>query len=43
LLTAYVLENCAPRPLKRLYDRRDEMMHALSVAAEAARLRDGRG
>jgi deoxyhypusine synthase len=29
LLTAYAMETHAPRPLKRLYDRRDELMAAL--------------
>lgn len=29
LLTAYVLNQCQPRQLKRLYDRRDEMMEKL--------------
>lgn len=29
LLTAYVLERCQPRPLKRLYDRRGEMLEQL--------------
>ena len=29
IMTAYVLDVCAPRPLKRLYDRRDEMMARL--------------
>jgi len=29
LLTAYVLERSAPRPLKRLYDRRPELMEQL--------------
>ncbi len=32
LLTAYVLENVPPRPLKRLFDRRDEMLEALREA-----------
>lgn len=32
LLTAYVLENVPPRPCKRLYDRRDEMLEALRDA-----------
>ena len=43
LLTAYVLENCSPRPLKRLYDQRESLVKILSVAAEDARIRDGRG
>ncbi|MGQ9560939.1 MAG: homospermidine biosynthesis protein [Candidatus Oleimicrobiaceae bacterium] len=29
LLTAYVLSNAAPRPHKRLYDRRDQLVQAL--------------
>ena len=37
ILTAYVLENCPRRPLKRLYDRRDAMVKALRDAALAAR------
>lgn len=37
ILTAYALENCAPRPLKRLYDRRSELMSALRAAADKAR------
>jgi len=32
LLTAYVLENVPPRPCKRLYDRRDEMLESLRDA-----------
>ncbi|MBD3160804.1 MAG: deoxyhypusine synthase [Candidatus Eisenbacteria bacterium] len=32
LLTAYVLENVPPRPLKRLYDRREEMLEAMRDA-----------
>lgn len=32
LLTAYILENVPPRPCKRLYDRRDEMLDALRDA-----------
>ncbi len=31
ILTAYLLENCEPRPLKRLYDRRAEMLAALEA------------
>src|SRR5512138_3153465 len=30
LLTAYVLSRCRPRPLKRLYDRRDAMLQKLA-------------
>jgi deoxyhypusine synthase len=29
IITAYVLANCQPRPLKRLYDRRDELYQKL--------------
>jgi deoxyhypusine synthase len=29
ILTAYVINQCAPRPLKRLYDRRDELVDRL--------------
>ena len=32
LLTAYALARHAPRPLKRLYDRRAEMMEAFRKA-----------
>jgi hypothetical protein len=32
LLTAYILENVPPRPLKRLYDHREEMLEALREA-----------
>ena len=32
LLTAYALARCEPRPLKRLYDRREGMYEALSAA-----------
>ncbi len=32
LLTAYVLENVPPRPCKRLYDRREDMLEALRDA-----------
>jgi deoxyhypusine synthase len=32
ILAAYVLTRCQARPLKRLYDRRDEMMVALRAA-----------
>jgi len=38
LLTAYVLENVPPRPLKRLYDRRDEMLTSLREAHIRAEL-----
>ncbi|HEY7877851.1 MAG TPA: deoxyhypusine synthase [Gemmatimonadaceae bacterium] len=36
LLTSYALARCAPRPLKRLYERRGEMMDALRREAAAA-------
>jgi deoxyhypusine synthase len=29
ILTAYVINQCAPRPLKRLYDRREELLATL--------------
>ena len=32
LMTAYALQNAAPRPLRRLYDRRDELMDNLTHA-----------
>jgi deoxyhypusine synthase len=32
IMAAYVLDVCEPRPLKRLYDRRDEMMARLKDA-----------
>ncbi len=32
ILTAYVLECCKPRELKRLYDRREEMLAVLTQA-----------
>ncbi len=31
LLTAYLMENASPRPLKRLYDRRSEMLEDLTT------------
>ncbi|MBW4515961.1 MAG: deoxyhypusine synthase [Timaviella obliquedivisa GSE-PSE-MK23-08B] len=45
IMTAYVINQCAPRPLKRLYDRRDELVEklrqdylaALSYSAEQPR------
>ncbi len=37
ILTAYALSKCAPRPLKRLYDRREPLVSALSEAYRAAR------
>jgi len=38
LLATYVLENVPPRPLKRLFDRRDEMIEALRDAHLQARV-----
>ncbi len=35
LLTAYALARCAPRPLKRLYDRREAMYDAIQSAYES--------
>jgi deoxyhypusine synthase len=37
LLTAYVLQKCQPRPLKKLYDRRDEMLEKLRTDYLAAK------
>ena len=37
LLTAYLMENCKPRPLKRLFDRRAVMLGRLKERALAAR------
>lgn len=37
IMTAYVTNQCAPRPLKRLYDRREAMLEQLRVDYEAAR------
>jgi len=31
ILTAYLLENCRPRPLKRLYDQREQMLAELKA------------
>lgn len=31
LITAYVMNQCSPRPLKRLYDRREEMLTKLKL------------
>ena len=36
LLTAYVMNKCQPRPLKRLYDRREEMLSKLRTDYQAA-------
>jgi deoxyhypusine synthase len=38
ILTAYVINQCEPRSLKRLYDRRDEMLAKLKADYEAAKL-----
>lgn len=38
IMTAYVINQSAPRALKRLYDRRDEMMAKLKADYEAAKL-----
>jgi deoxyhypusine synthase len=38
LLTAYILENVPPRPLKRLYARREEMLEALRDAHLSTRV-----
>jgi deoxyhypusine synthase len=35
LLTAYALARCAPRPLKRLYDRREAMYDAIQSAYDS--------
>jgi hypothetical protein len=35
IMTAYALSLGCQRPLKRLYDRRDELMEALLVAYKA--------
>lgn len=39
LLTAYVMNQCQPRPLKRLYDRREEMLEKLRAAYQLAKTR----
>ncbi|MDX2217249.1 MAG: deoxyhypusine synthase [Oculatellaceae cyanobacterium bins.114] len=39
IMTAYVMSQCAPRPLKRLYDRREEMLDRLRLAYYAAKTR----
>jgi deoxyhypusine synthase len=41
MLTAYALARCKPRPLKRLYDRREEMYEAISTAYQAREKRGG--
>jgi deoxyhypusine synthase len=37
ILTAYVVNQCEPRPLKRLYDRREAMLATLQADYEAAK------
>ncbi len=37
ILTAYVINQCEPRPLKRLYDRRDQLLAELKADYEAAK------
>jgi deoxyhypusine synthase len=37
ILTAYVINQCPARPLKRLYDRRDEMLEQLRQDYQAAK------
>jgi deoxyhypusine synthase len=37
IITAYVTNQCQPRPLKRLYDRRSEMVAKLKADYEAAK------
>lgn len=39
LLTAYVMKQCQPRQLKRLYDRREEMLEKLRIDYLAAKTR----
>ncbi len=39
ILTAYVISQCPPRPLKRLYDRREEMLEKLRLDYLEAKLR----
>jgi deoxyhypusine synthase len=43
ILTAYALERHAPRPLRRLYDRREELLRKLTVAYEEAAGKRGPG
>lgn len=38
IITAYVINQCPPRPLKRLYDRRGELMEKLRLDYLAAKL-----
>ena len=39
LFTAYVMNQCQPRSLKRLYDRREEMLEKLRAAYQLAKTR----
>jgi deoxyhypusine synthase len=36
IITAYVMSQCTPRPLKRLYDQRDELVGKLRADYEVA-------
>ncbi|MEP0915466.1 deoxyhypusine synthase [Leptolyngbya sp. DQ-M1] len=38
IMTAYVINQCAPRPLKRLYDQREAMLAKLKADYQAAKL-----
>ncbi len=38
ILTAYVINQCEPRPLKRLYDQRDQLLAKLKADYKAAKL-----
>jgi deoxyhypusine synthase len=39
IMTAYAINQCAPRPLKRLYDRREELLERLRLDYYAAQLK----
>lgn len=39
IITAYAINQCEPRPLKRLYDRREELLERLRMEYYAAQLR----
>lgn len=39
IMTAYVINQCEPRPLKRLFDRREEMLAKLKADYDAAKLK----
>ncbi len=43
ILTAYVMNQCAPRSLKRLYDRRDALVDRLRLDYLAAQARPAKG